>query len=199
MVELLPDAVARQPVHLPAGAAATRSSEVVGEYLFDCTDFRTDDKDDLLRQVYEMTDRRFALADHLLEHEAVGALRDGRDGAPTACTTASGSSWTRSTASTSPATPYENAILDYHRHVDGLDRRSCSRTPTTTRSCFVVSDHGAKRMDGGIRVNEWLRREGLLGDARASPSGSASLARRRRRLVADDGLGRRRLLRARSS
>jgi predicted AlkP superfamily phosphohydrolase/phosphomutase len=27
---------------------------------------------------------------------------------------------------------------------------------------MVVSDHGAKRMDGGIRVNEWLRREGLL-------------------------------------
>ena len=41
--------------------------QVVGEYLFDCTDFRTDDKDDLLRQVYEMTDRRFALAEHLLE------------------------------------------------------------------------------------------------------------------------------------
>jgi predicted AlkP superfamily phosphohydrolase/phosphomutase len=27
---------------------------------------------------------------------------------------------------------------------------------------LVVSDHGGKRMDGGIRVNEWLRREGLL-------------------------------------
>ena len=40
--------------------------EVVGEYLFDCTEFRTDDKDDLLRQIYEMTDKRFKLADHLL-------------------------------------------------------------------------------------------------------------------------------------
>jgi predicted AlkP superfamily phosphohydrolase/phosphomutase len=27
---------------------------------------------------------------------------------------------------------------------------------------LVVSDHGAKRMDGGICVNEWLRREGYL-------------------------------------
>ena len=42
-------------------------SEVVGEYLFDTKDFRTDDKEYLLRQVYEMTDRRFALAQHLLE------------------------------------------------------------------------------------------------------------------------------------
>ena len=27
---------------------------------------------------------------------------------------------------------------------------------------LVVSDHGAKRIDGGICVNEWLRREGYL-------------------------------------
>jgi hypothetical protein len=42
-------------------------ADVVGEYLFDTKDFRTDDKEYLLRQVYEMTDRRFALAEHLLE------------------------------------------------------------------------------------------------------------------------------------
>ena len=41
-------------------------ADVVGEYLFDTKDFRTDDKEYLLRQVYEMTDRRFALAEHLL-------------------------------------------------------------------------------------------------------------------------------------
>jgi predicted AlkP superfamily phosphohydrolase/phosphomutase len=27
---------------------------------------------------------------------------------------------------------------------------------------LVVSDHGAKRMEGAICVNEWLRREGYL-------------------------------------
>ena len=67
-----------------------------------------------------MTDRRFALAEHLLRDEAVAAVRDGRDGPPTGCTTGSGSTWTPSTASTSPAARYEQAILDYHRHVDGL-------------------------------------------------------------------------------
>ena len=46
---------------------AREVEQVVGEYLFDCTNFRTDDKDDLLRQVYEMTDKRFRLAEHLLE------------------------------------------------------------------------------------------------------------------------------------
>ena len=35
---------------------------------------------------------------------------------------------------------------------------------------LVVSDHGAKRMDGGICVNEWLRREGRRADARERQS-----------------------------
>jgi predicted AlkP superfamily phosphohydrolase/phosphomutase len=39
---------------------------------------------------------------------------------------------------------------------------------------LVVSDHGAKRMDGGIRVNEWLRREGLLATL-AEPNGVSKL------------------------
>ena len=59
---------------------------------------------------------------------------------------------------------------------------------------LVVSDHGAKRMDGGIRVNEWLRREGLLATLR-EPDGVCVARRRRRRLVADGRLGRGRLLR----
>jgi predicted AlkP superfamily phosphohydrolase/phosphomutase len=39
---------------------------------------------------------------------------------------------------------------------------------------FVVSDHGGKRMDGGIRINEWLRREGLLATL-ASPDTAVPL------------------------
>ena len=54
--------------------------EVVGEYLFDCTNFRTEDKDDLLRQVYEMTDKRFALAEHLLATKPWQLFALRRDG-----------------------------------------------------------------------------------------------------------------------
>ena len=42
-------------------------ADAVGEYVFDTKDFRTEDKAGLLGQIYEMTDRRFALAQHLLE------------------------------------------------------------------------------------------------------------------------------------
>ena len=145
---------------------------VVGEYLFDCPNFRTDDKEDLLRQVYEMTDRRFALAEHLLAtkpwrlfvmvemgpdrmHHGFWKFMDPEH------------------RKHEPGNPYQDAILDYHRHVDGLIEGLLEHADEET-VVFVVSDHGAKRMEGGIRVNEWLRREGLLATV-AEPQGISSL------------------------
>ena len=134
--------------------------EVVGEYLFDCPDFRTDDKDNLLRQVYEMTDRRFALCDHLLgtrPWELFVMVEMGPDRIHHGF-------WKFMDAEHrkhGPGNPYEHAIRDYYRHVDGLIARLLHHADEDT-TVLVVSDHGAKRLDGGVRVNEWLRREGLL-------------------------------------
>lgn len=145
---------------------------VVGEYLFDCPDFRTEDKDDLLRQVYEMTDRRFRLADHLLATkpwELFVMVEMGPDRMHHGF-------WKfmdREHRRYEP-TKYESAILDYHRHVDGLVAGLLRHADGDT-TVLVVSDHGAKRMDGGVRVNEWLRREGLLATLR-EPAGVSSLA-----------------------
>ncbi len=147
-------------------------AEVVGEYVFDAKDFRTDDKERLLGQIYEMTDRRFALAQHLLAtrpwdlfalvemgpdrmHHAFWKYMD-----PEHRKHESGS-------------PFESAILDYHRHVDGLLAKLLEQVDEDT-VVFVLSDHGAKRLDGGIRINEWLRREGLLATL-AEPDGVSSL------------------------
>jgi len=71
-----------------------------------------------------------------------------------------------------PGGRYERAILDYHRHVDALVGRLLAYADEDT-SVLIVSDHGAKRMDGGIRINEWLRQEGLLGLER-EPEGRSS-------------------------
>lgn len=147
--------------------------KAVGEYRFDCTDFRTDDKDDLLRQVYEMTDRRFALAEHLLEShpwQLFAMVEMGPDRMYHGF-------WKHMDPEHRdhvPGNPYENAILDYHRHLDGLLARVLAHADEDT-AIFVVSDHGGKRMDGGIRVNEWLRREGFLATLR-EPVGVEKLA-----------------------
>jgi predicted AlkP superfamily phosphohydrolase/phosphomutase len=145
--------------------------DVVGEYLFDCTNFRTEDKDDLLHQVYEMTDRRFALAEHLLDTrpwQLFALVEMGPDRMHHGF-------WKYMDAehrAHEPGSPHERAILDYHRHVDGLIARLLERAGDET-AVLVLSDHGAKRLDGGIRVNEWLRREGLLATL-AEPTGVCS-------------------------
>ncbi len=141
---------------------------VVGEYLFDCTDFRTEAKDDLLRQVYEMTDRRFRLADHLLETkpwQLFAMVEMGHDRMHHGFWKYMDTTHRKH----EPGNPYERAILDYYKHTDeligGLLRHADDDTLV-----LVLSDHGAKRLDGGIRVNEWLRREGLLA-LKAEPDG----------------------------
>ena len=133
---------------------------VVGEYLFDCTNFRTEQKDDLLRQVYAMTDRRFALAEHLLETrpwQLFAMVEMGHDRMQHGF-------WKHMDPEHRkhvPGSRFEDAIRDYYRHVDGLLARLLRFADADT-VVFVLSDHGAKRLEGGVRLNEWLRREGLL-------------------------------------
>lgn len=144
---------------------------VVGEYRFDCTNFRTEDKEDLLRQVYEMTDKRFALAEHLLSTrpwQLFAMVEMGPDRMYHGL-------WKHMDVEHrkhEPGNPYERAILDYHRHLDGLLGRLLAHADDDT-VVLVVSDHGGKRLEGGIRVNEWLRREGLLATLR-EPEGVCS-------------------------
>ena len=139
---------------------AREVEQVVGEYRFDCENFRTDDRDDLLLQVYEMTDKRFHLAEHLLDTkpwELFAMVEIGLDRMHHAF-------WKDMDPAHplhEPGSPYENAIFDYHRHLDCLMARLLERADEDT-VVLVVSDHGARAMEGGIRLNEWLRREGLL-------------------------------------
>ena len=146
--------------------------QVVGEYLFDCSNFRTEDKADLLRQVYEMTDRRFMLADHLLRTKPWRLFVMVEMG-PDRMHHGFWKHMDPEHRSFVPDSPFAGSILDYHRHVDGRIAELLAHADERT-AVLVVSDHGAKRMDGGIRVNEWLRREGLLATLR-EPNGVEGL------------------------
>jgi predicted AlkP superfamily phosphohydrolase/phosphomutase len=152
-------------------ALRSEVEEVVGEYLFDCTEFRTEDKDDLLRQIYEMTDKRFKLADHLLSTkpwDLFAMVEMGTDRIHHGF-------WKDMDAQHRKHVPggrYEQAILDYHVHVDGLLANLLRHADDET-AVLVVSDHGAKRMEGGVRINEWLRQEGLL-TLQREPEGRSS-------------------------
>ncbi|HLK10085.1 MAG TPA: alkaline phosphatase family protein [Candidatus Binatia bacterium] len=143
------------PVELKAEVEA-----VTGGYVLDVEDFRTPDKEGLLRRVYEKTDKHLALAKHLLRSRpwdffmlvemGVDRIHHGF--------------WSYMDPAHhkyEAGNPFESAILDYYRHVDRALGELLSLCPPETL-VLVVSDHGAKKMDGGICFNEWLMREGFL-------------------------------------
>ncbi len=136
-------------------------ARLVGEYLLDIKGFRTDDKDWLLGQIYEMTDKRFAVCRNLVQtrpwnlfwmvemgtdriHHGYWANMDERH-----------HRYER-------GNKHERAIHDYYVHLDRRIGELLAAIDRQRTAIFVVSDHGAKRMDGGICFNDWLIREGYL-------------------------------------
>lgn len=151
--------------------------ELVGEYILDVQNFRTEDKEWLLQQIYQMTDQRFAVVKHLAQtkpwrffmyvemgpdrlHHAFWKYADPQHPKHV------------------PGSPFANAIKDYYRHIDAQAGELLSLLDDDT-IVLVVSDHGAKKMDGGICVNEWLRLEGylVLKDQPSLPQGIVPLSK----------------------
>jgi predicted AlkP superfamily phosphohydrolase/phosphomutase len=57
--------------------------------------------------------------------------------------------------------PYRHVIRDYYRCLDAEIGALLELLDEET-AVLVLSDHGAKRLDGGFCVNEWLIQQGLL-------------------------------------
>lgn len=129
-------------------------------YDVDVPQFRTDDKGYLLQQINDMTRKRFELLRYLLEQKpwdffmfvemGVDRIHHGL--------------WAHHDPNHrrhDPDSPYIHAIRDYYLYLDQEIGTLLERLPAETH-VIVISDHGVKKMDGGICVNEWLRREGYL-------------------------------------
>ena len=149
--------------------------EVVGDYLFDTRDFRTEDKDRLLADIYTMTRQRFALARHLATTKPWDffvMVEMGPDRIHHAFWKYFDPKHPKYVADH----PLEHAIRDYYVALDAEIGTFLAVLEPDTR-LLIVSDHGAKRMDGGICFNQWLMEEGYLvlkepvqGVTRFSPS-----------------------------
>lgn len=131
-----------------------------GEYMFDVGQFRTENKDDLLAQIYRMAERQHTVVKHLMTsrpwdffmHVDMGVDRMHHG------------FWKFFDATHpkhEPGNPYENAIRDYYVHLDAQIGERLALLDEET-AVLVVSDHGAKPMVGGICFNEWLKQEGYL-------------------------------------
>jgi ATP sulfurylase len=134
--------------------------EWVGEYMLDVDNFRTEDKDNLLRDIYEMTEKRFKVIGHMLrekEWDFFMLVEMGVDRIHHAFWKYFDPQHPKYEA----GSRYENAIEEYYEY---LDREIGKILDTIDDDTVVlaVSDHGARHMEGGICINEWLRQEGYL-------------------------------------
>ncbi len=156
----------------PASLRAEIES-VVGDYKIDIEQFRTEDKARIVREAHEMTKQRFALLRHLLRTHpwdfamiveiGVDRIHHGF--------------WQyfdETHHRYEPGNPYEDVILDYYRLVDREVGLTLSELDDET-AVVVYSDHGARKMIGGLCVNEWLIREGYL-TLRSKPTSPTRLS-----------------------
>jgi predicted AlkP superfamily phosphohydrolase/phosphomutase len=145
-----------------------------GPYILDVENFRSEEKDATLDQIYRMTEQRFGMARYLAKTRPWDFLMLVEMG-----TDRIHHAFWKFFDPTHPkyekGNPYENAMFEYYRFLDeqigGLLRLLGDNT-----SIFVVSDHGAKKMEGGVCINEWLQQEGYLTLAEL-PSGVTRIAK----------------------
>jgi predicted AlkP superfamily phosphohydrolase/phosphomutase len=144
----------------PPELAATLDEVADGNYIIDVKEFRTDEKDRLLEQIYVMTQRRFKVFRYLLAHEEWNFAMMVEMG-PDRLHHAFWRYCDPTHRLYETGNKYENVLHDYYLAVDREIGRVVDALPSGT-TVIVVSDHGAKGLKGGVCINEFLINEGLL-------------------------------------
>jgi len=144
----------------PAELKAEIAGWIDGEFLVDVPNFRSEDKDQILRDIYRLAEQHFTICKRLLErerydyfmtvdmgvdriHHAFWKFMDPRH------------------PKHEPGHRFQPAIHDYYVYIDGQIAELLERVDDDT-IVLIVSDHGGKAMLGGLCLNEWLIREGYL-------------------------------------
>lgn len=155
---LTPDTIQNEFTYPPSVKSDLR--RVVGEYPVDVKGFRTDNKDWLLDQIYQMSRKHFEAIRYLMStvpwdyfqfveigldrmHHGFWKYHDPLH------------------RQFVPGNRFESAIRDYYSYLDE-EIGSILELIEDDTAVLLVSDHGAQRLDGGFCVNEWLYCEGLL-------------------------------------
>lgn len=144
----------------PADIAETLHEIAGGEYIPDVREFRHMSKPELLASILTMMERRFRLALDFLIHRSWdffmmvemapdrmhhGFWRYGDTEHPLY----------------EPGNPYENVMRDFYRELDAR-LGSLLMVLDDDTTVFLVSDHGAQGLLGGVCINEWLIEHGYL-------------------------------------
>ena len=139
------------------------------DYAFDTKGFRTDDKAWLQQRISDVTATQFSLVKHALTTKPwdfAMFVNMGTDRVHHGF-------WRHHDPlhrAHNPNSPFRNTIRDYYKQVDAHIADLLQHVDDDV-TVMVVSDHGVRRMDGGIALNEWLWREGWLVLKEPPPTG----------------------------
>jgi len=142
----------------PAGLKV-EIEQLIGRYMFD-VEFRTEERRKLLKELYDMTERRFKTVSHLMgkrKWDFFMFVEIGVDRVHHAF-------WKffdRTHQKYVPGNEFEDVIRDYYKFIDVKVGELLKKAGKDT-VVFVVSDHGTKKMKGAFCINEWLSNEGYL-------------------------------------
>ncbi len=133
---------------------------LVGPYRVDVRNFRSEDRDRILAEIYQMTEQRFTVCRHLLDTrpwDFFMMVEIGLDRIHHAFWRFSDPAHPRH----EPEHRYRDVIRNYYAYLDEEIGTLMERFDEDT-VVMVVSDHGARPMHGAICVNEWLADAGYL-------------------------------------
>jgi predicted AlkP superfamily phosphohydrolase/phosphomutase len=136
---------------------------VTGGYILDAVGFRVDEeeKDRVLKTIYEMTEKRFRLARHMVETRPDWDFFMMVEMGPDRIHHMFWKYTDPDHPKYVPGNKYEESIHEYYKFVDAQIGGLLAKVDDDT-AVLIVSDHGARGMIGGICFNEWLIREGYL-------------------------------------
>ena len=143
--------------------------KIAPDYAFDVKDFRTENKAELHQNLLQLRDAQFRVLKHAIQHTEWDFLMH----VDIALDRIHHGFWRYHDPKHrlhDPNSPFINVIRDYYRLLDSQLGEILSLIDDNV-VVMVVSDHGVKRMDGGICINEWLWREGWLHFKTPPPQG----------------------------
>ena len=131
-----------------------------GGYEIDIPDFRSISPEALLQRIRSMTVKRFKVFRHLITHhpwEFAMMVEIGLDRLHHCFW----HYWDQTHPLYSELNNFKNAIPEYYELLDREIAQVLAEIPADT-AVIIVSDHGAKAMKGGFKLNQWLINQGYL-------------------------------------
>ena len=129
-------------------------------YILDVGEFRSDNKDSILKTIYDMTEKRFRLARYFIHSKDWDFFMVVEMG-PDRIHHAFWKYFDQEHPKHIPGSKYQDVILNYYKYLDEEIGETLKLLSDDTL-ILIVSDHGAKKMVGGICINEWLIQNGYM-------------------------------------